>query len=159
MTISINLSTSAIMQEIYATSALRCLNEGAQSRPAILSRDRQSALAILIKDAFAFIVLKIIPHVEQCNLFDQSSCEDQSLCEILTVDLRLPQGVSSSVTSAIRETLHHAIANYSLHVCYNQHDSDDSSHYLSIANTQVENLCQLLSSRIYSPVTITPHYL
>ncbi len=158
MTISLNLSTAAIMQEIYATSALRCLNQGGAPRPAILTRDQGAALALLIKDAFAFIVMKIIPHVERCPTFDQSAGDDHSSDEILSIDLRLPRGVTASVTSAMCVALQHAIANYALHICYTQHNSKDSSHYLNIANTEVETLLQLLSTSNYTPVAIIPHY-
>ena len=104
-TISLNLSTNAMMQEIYATSALRCLNTGAKSRPAILTSDQRSALALLIKDAFAFVILKVIPYVEHCNLLETTEQLKPEEDEILSVDFRMPQGVSSSVVTAMRVAL------------------------------------------------------
>lgn len=158
MIISLNISTTAIMQEIYAISALRCLNQGGTQRPAILTRDQGPALALLIKDAFAFVVMKIIPYVERCPPFEPSTDDNQSSTEILSIDLRLPQGVTSSVTSAMSVALQHAIANYALHICYINHNSKDSSHYLDIANSEVNTLLQLLTADVYTPVTITPQY-
>ena len=53
-TISFNLSTAAILQEIYAAAALRSLDNNIEI-PQLLTRDHQGALRLLIKDAFAFL--------------------------------------------------------------------------------------------------------
>ena len=158
MIISLNISTTAIMQEIYAISALRCLNQGGTQRPAILTRDQGPALALLIKDAFAFVVMKIIPYVERCPPFEPSTDDNQSSTEILSIDLRLPQGVTSSVTSAMSVALQHAIANYALHICYTHDDEDASSLYLKIADSEIESLKYLLSNPLYSTINILPQY-
>ena len=98
--ISFNLSTAAIMQEIYAISALRSMKNNVNTPP-ILTRDQQGALRKLIKDAFAFIVMKFISHVEGCNLnnenengvVDDSDSEDM----ILSVDVRLCDDITNAV--------------------------------------------------------------
>lgn len=145
------------MQEIYALSALRALNHSATSRPVILTRDRQSTLSLLVRDAFAFTVMKIIPHVSQCNLKDltDSATTNASGDELLmSVDLRV-SNLTASVATILRVTMQHAIAAYALHVCYISHDDDTSKYYHNIANNEIEALRQQLS---HSTTSITPQY-
>ena len=105
MTISFNFSTQAIMKEIYAASALRCItNDPSYRVPPVLTRHSAPALQRLVKDAFAFVVMKFIAHVEACNLNGEtaSECNDANNGDdmILSVDLRrhfhLNYGVDAS---------------------------------------------------------------
>ena len=160
--ISFNLSTAAIMQEIYAISALRSMKNNVNTPP-ILTRDQQGALRKLIKDAFAFIVMKFISHVEGCNLnnenengvVDDSDSEDM----ILSVDVRLCDDITNSITGVMRIILEHSIAAYALHICYIGHDDYSSKHYGEIAQTEMAQFKQLLVTNQFNTMSITPHYL
>lgn len=156
-TISLNLSTEAIMNEILAISALRCLSNSDESRPPILTRDRAPALKLLIKDAFAFVVMKIISYVEKCNLNDLSASPTDD-DEILSVDLCVNNDVSSTITNAMRVTLNNCIAAYALHICYIGHDNTTSEQHLRIANAEIAALQQLLSTTSFHTVRISPSY-
>lgn len=161
MTISLNLSTSAIANEIYAVSALRCLTNGDESRPPILTRDQQPALLLLIKDAFAFMVMKIIDYVENCNLNNETataSQQQENKDMILSVDVRMSDNITASIAGAMRIALEHAIANYALHICYTNKDDDTSNYYHEIARNEVASLRQLLSTASFRAINITPQY-
>ncbi len=162
MTISLNLSTSAIANEIYAVSALRCLTTGDESRPPILTRDQLPALRLLIKDAFAFMIMKIINYVANCNLNNETATSSHQNIEnedmILSVDVLASNDVTASIAGAMRVALEHAIANYTLHICYINKDDDTSNHYLNIAKNNVATLRQLLSTSQFGSINIAPHY-
>lgn len=154
-TISFNLSTKAIMQEIYAISALRCLNNGSK-RPAILTRDRAPALRLLIKDAFAFIIMKFISYVENCNLNDTVINDDEDM--ILSVDMRMSDEIADNVAHTMRITLEHAIAAYALHICYIGLEDDTSNQYNIVAQNEVDLMEQMLSASSFQLTNIIPRY-
>lgn len=160
-TISLNLSTKAILQNIYASSALYCLNNGdSDTLPPILTRDHQPALLRLIKDAFAFVTLRFIAHVEACNLNDETAtgnATDPTDDMILTIDLRAGDDTPNGVAAALRVSLEHAIAAYALHIAFINHDDTASSTHLSTANNHTRQITHLLASP-YSPTHITPRY-
>lgn len=160
MTISLNLSTKAIASEIYAVSALRCLTTGDESRPPILTRDQLPALLLLIKDAFAFMVMTFIDYVENCNLNNETASQQNNENEdmILSVDVRINDNVTASIAGAMRVALEHAIANYALHICYINKDDETSSYYHEIAKNDVATLRQLLSATQFKQINIKPHY-
>lgn len=157
-TVSLNLSTEAIMSEIYALSALRCLSNGDESRPPILTRDRAPALKILIRDAFAFIVLKIIRYVERCNINEVSQSTTDADDEMLSVDLKVCSDVTDTAAKSMQQSLNHCISAYALHICYMGHDNATSEQYEHIANAEVAVLQQLLSLTSYREVNISPRY-
>lgn len=163
MTISFNFSTQAIMKEIYAASALRCItNDPSYRVPPVLTRQSAPALQRLVKDAFAFVVMKFIAHVEACNLNGEtaSECNDANNGGdmILSVDLRVPAGISTTVMGSMRVAVEHAIAAYSLHIAYIGHDDHASMQYSQIANDEVAHLLQSLSMQHFNSPTITPQY-
>lgn len=160
MVISFNISAHAVMQEIYAASALRTLSNDPSYRvPPILTRHNAPALLRLVKDAFAFVVMKFIAYVEACNLNDESSTVSnvQNLSEdmILTLDLRMCSGTTAAMAGAMRVAIEHAIAAYALHIAYIGHDDSTSTHYLSIANENIQELKQTIMQHSHIP-PITP---
>ena len=159
--ISFNISAHAIMHEIYAVSALRSLSNDSSPVPPILTRHNAPALLRLIKDAFAFVVMKFIAHVESCNLNDESPsvCNDQNNSEemILTVDMRVCSGTSAAVAGAMRVAIEHAVSAYALHIAYIGHDDKASDHYLSLANENIQELKQTIMRQTNIP-HITPQY-
>ena len=163
MTISFNFSTRAIMSEIYAASALRSLSNGSDyTIPPVLTRHDAPTLQRLVKDAFAFVVMKFIAHVEACNLNNETNeeCKDVNNSDdmILSVDLRVSHDLSVSLAGTMRVAIEHAIAAYTLHIAYIGHDDDASKTYLSIANEEVQHLRQTMSSSRFNAPRITSHY-
>lgn len=146
---SLNLSTEAILRNIYSASALYSINKGGNTQlPPILTRDNEPSLRLLVKDAFAFVTLKFVAYVESCNIngeTEMGSVDDSSGGEmILQVDLRVGDDTPSPVATVLRVALERAIAAYSLHICFLGHDEDTSGSYLAIANEQSQKISQLL---------------
>lgn len=158
--ISFNLSTNAIMQVIYAASALRSLsNDDGSSLPPTLTPDHREALKLLIKDSFAFVVMRLVAHVDFCNLNDDTTALSPEDDIILQLDLHVSEDVTSNIATIMRTHLEHAIAAYSLHVCFMGHDDSTSDKYNEMATAEVAEVTRLLSYSRFNNQRITPHYL
>ncbi len=163
--LSLNLSSEAIMQEIYATSALRCvLNNGDNHRTGLLNRDRVGALRLLVKDAFAHVVMLMIRYVEGTNLNNET--EADAVVEqpydagdvILQVDVRVPDVPVDGLAGTLRHYVEHAVAMYALHLCYMGDDASLSRHHERLANESVEKIIKMLGAAILPNQGVTPHY-
>jgi hypothetical protein len=73
----IALSTDAILENIYAASALYAVTNPANERPPLLCRDQRSALVLVIEDAFTYQLLQMLSYVKGYTIADG----------LLTVDL------------------------------------------------------------------------
>lgn len=165
-TISLNLSTTAIMQEIYAASALRCiLNNSRDRNSPLLTRDRSDALRIVVKDAFAHVITRLITHVESCNLNGETATasanvqpEDDSEI-VLQVNVRTPENFSDGQAGTLRHYMEHAIAMYAMHLCYMGHNETLSRHHERLASESVSAIGGMLRSIPLPNQGITPHWL
>ena len=148
--ISLNLSTTAIIQEIYAASALRCLqNINNGKRPPLLTRDQEPALRLLVKDSFAHTILRLLPHIVSCNLNNEDSdgthittTEDV----ILSAEIYIPTGFPTSATGTLRHAVEHAIAMDAMHLCYMGHNDSLSQRHATLADEAIKNIERLLST-------------
>lgn len=157
--ISLNLSTTAIITEIYAASALRCLqNLDNGKRPPLLTRDQEPALRLLVKDAFAHIVLRLLPHIAECNLNDDNN-ENCNEDVILSVTINTPACFPSSATGTLRHAIEHAIAMDAMHLCYMGHNDNLSRRHASLAQDAIRNITQLLSVSDHSRAKIAMNWL
>ncbi|MBQ7041362.1 MAG: hypothetical protein IJN66_01450 [Muribaculaceae bacterium] len=157
--ISLNLSTTAIITEIYAASALRCLqNIDNGRRPPLLTRDQEPALRLLVKDSFAHIVLRLLPHIAECNLNEDNEGDDNKDI-ILSVDINVPACFPSSATITLRHAIEHAIAMDALHLCYMGHNDNLSRRHASLAEDAIRNITQLLSVSDHSRAKIAMNWL
>lgn len=163
-TISLNLSSDAIMREVYAISALHSLqniNNNKTSCP-ILNRDRQPALRLVVKDAFAFIILKTVPHLTGCNLNNETSTgvadESPDADCIMSIDLSLPDGFPDTAIGSLRHAIENAIAMYTLHLCYLNYDDTLSRRHENLANETIAGISNLIASSRASTPRIIPHY-
>ena len=157
--ISLNLSTSAIITEIYAASALRCLqNLDNGKRPPLLTRDQEPALRLLVKDSFAHIVLRLLPHVAECNLNNENN-SDSNGDIILSVSLNIPACFPSSAIDTLRHATEHAIAMDAMHLCYMGHNDNLSRRHATLAEDAIRDIIQLLSGSDHSRATIAMNWL
>lgn len=157
--ISLNLSTTAIITEIYAASALRCLqNLDNGKRPPLLTRDQEPALRLLVKDAFAHIVLRLLPHIAECNLNDDNN-ENCNEDVILSVTINTPACFPLSATGTLRHAIEHAIAMDAMHLCYMGHNDNLSRRHASLAEDAIRNITQLLSVSDHSRAKIAMNWL
>lgn len=165
-TISLNLSTTAIMQEIYAASALRCcLNNSTAGNCPLLTHDRSDALRIVVKDAFAHVITQIMPHVESSNLNGETatapdgSPSDNDEETVLQADVRTPDNFSAGQAGTLRHYMEHAIAMYAMHLCYMGHDETLSRHHERLATESVSAIGGMLRATPLPCQGITPHWL
>lgn len=165
-TISLNLSTTAIMQEIYAASALRCvLNSSSNRNSPLLTRDRSDALRIVVKDAFAHVITRIIAHVESSNLngetatnpADNQPKDDTEI--VLQVNIRTPENFSDGQAGTLRHYMEHAIAMYAMHLCYMGHDETLSRHHERLASDSISFITKMLRSIPIPSRGTRPHWL
>ncbi len=165
-TISLNLSTTAIMQEIYAASALRCvLNNSSNRNSPLLTRDRSDALRIVVKDAFAHVITRIIAHVESSNLngetatdaTDNQPKDDTEI--VLQVNIRTPENFSDGQAGTLRHYMEHAIAMYAMHLCYMGHDETLSRHHERLASDSISFIIKMLRSIPIPSRGTRPHWL
>lgn len=159
--ISLNLSTTAIITEIYAASALRCLqNLDNGKRPPLLTRDQEPALRLLVKDSFAHIILRLLPHVASCNLNgEDNNGSNDSEDIILSADFHVPACFPASATGTLRHAIEHAIAMDAMHLCYMGHNDTLSRRHASLAEDALKNIIQLLSVSDHSRAKIAMNWL
>lgn len=104
------LDPDIIAQDIYATSALHFyLSDHPTARPAPLSPDNKGALAPIIHNAASFIVLSMLPYVEDFTL----NIRDNPMIQ---VTLKIASSPTEPLT--ICRILETAIASYTQHIVY-----------------------------------------
>lgn len=159
---NITLSTDAILQEIYAASALRYFQNSESSEcPPMLSRDQRQALKLQVKDSFAHVVLRLLPHVASCNLNNETAedaISDDDGDIMLSLDLYVPRTFPESAAGTLRHALEHAVAMDVMHLCYIGHDARLSNRHADLAEESIEIIKQLILSASL-PVVITPRWL
>ncbi len=156
-TISLSLSTKAITQEIYAASALRCLqNLKGDTRPPLLTHDREPALHLLVKDSFAHMVLRLLPHIADCDMSAQPALDGEI---IMRADFIVPAGFPAKTAIAVRHAVEHAIAMDALHLCYMGHDDSLSRRHAALANETLEEIKRLLSAADCTGASIAMNWL
>lgn len=132
-----HLSARAIAREMIALSALNCILQKDSSRPALLTPGHDRALSIVIKNAFSFICLGLMPVATDCNLNDktastlQDDSDDENLDIILSINLSTPQGMTSTAIGTLRHLIEHAIMLHAMHLCYMGSDSRLADEYLA----------------------------
>lgn len=116
-----SLSTAVITDTIHALAAFESLSAADEStrlllRP-LLDRERTGLLRLMVKNAFAGIILHLLPYVDDAELDNELPAVDpghQSVAEeadtLLGIDLRLPAGVSGQLGSLLRRNLELAVA-------------------------------------------------
>lgn len=111
------LDTDIIAQDIYATSALHFyLSDHPTARPAPLSPDNKGALAPIIHNAASFIVLSMLPYVEDFTL----NTGDNPM-----IHITLKVASSSMPPLTIRRILETVIASYPQHLVYTTSNHQD----------------------------------
>lgn len=159
---NITLSTDAILQEIYAASALRYFQNSENGVcPPMLCRDQRRALRMQVKDSFAHVVLRLLPHVISCNLdneADDVAETDDDGDIMLELELHVPATFPESAAGTLRHALEHAIAMDAMELCYVGHNDRLSRRHATLAAESIELIEQLLSASM-PMVAITPRWL
>lgn len=163
----LSLSTQAVMQEIYAASALRCVLNGSDDRRSpLLTRDRGAALRMLVKDAFARVVMQLAQYVEASNLNGetateavQESADADDADVLLQMTLRVPSGGDGRLAGVLRHSVEHAVAMYAMHLCYMGHNTGLSEHHERLAVSSVNEILGILKCRVFTGGRLRPHWL
>lgn len=156
---NITLSTDAILQEIYAASALRYFQNSENGVcPPMLCRDQRRALRMQVKDSFAHVVLRLLPHVMSCNLDNETAEADDDGDIMLELELHVPLTFPESAAGTLRHALEHAIAMDAMELCYVGHNDRLSRRHATLAAESIELIEQLLSASM-PMVAITPRWL
>lgn len=151
----LSFSIEAVSREIYAASALRYFqNCSSGACPPMLTRDRREALRLLIKDAFANIMLRLLPHIASTNLSTLAETDD-----ILTVEVNFPAGFASERAEVVRQAVEHAIAMDAMHLCYMGHDDELSMRHAELSAQSVARVKELLRAYPSDLVAIVSHWL
>lgn len=113
---TVSISISAILREIYAISALRSHRRQTEAgMPPLLTRDNAQALRPVIADALTFIMMPVSRHIADCNLVDPEPPE------IVTIDFR-GEEFSGSMAKLCRRSIEHAAVNRTLAMIWGDTD-------------------------------------
>lgn len=157
-----HLSTRAIAREMTALSALNCILHKDTSRPAMLTPGHERALSVVIKNAFSFVCLSLMPVATDCNLNDktasaaQDTDNDENLDIILSIDLSTPQGTSTTVIGTLRHLIEQAIMLHALHLCYMSSDHNLAQSYLTQSRAITLKILSMLDPHNCSDARLTP---
>lgn len=118
-----SLSTNVIVDTIHAIAALetlrgRCGNDASALRP-LLDRERSGPLRLLVKNAFAETVMRLLPYVTDTCLDNEKPDAAPGHQEVdaggdilLQIELRIPEGFHASGASSLRRNLEFAVSSH-----------------------------------------------
>lgn len=156
--ITISLSINAMLERIYATSALDYFmnkSTGESQDPfTVLSHDQRDALRLQLKDSFAHILLQLLPHIASSNVKDLPNDD----IELLILELQVPASVAESNTIALRQTIENCITLDTLAMCQSCKNQELASHYQQ-KYQQAIKLVKTLLTPLANDLHITPHWL
>ncbi|WP_297066841.1 hypothetical protein [uncultured Duncaniella sp.] len=116
----ISLSTTVITDTVHALAALESLSAADDTartllRP-LLDRERTGILRLMVKNAFAEIILHLLPYVDGAELDNElpavnpgHQAAGDEADTLLGIDLRLPAGVSATLGPLLRRNLELAV--------------------------------------------------
>ena len=115
---TISISISAILREIYAISALRSHRRQREAgMPPLLTRDNEAALRPVIADALTFIMMPVARHIADCNLVDPEPPE------IVTIEFK-GNNFSGAMAKLCRRSIEHAAVNRTLALIWGDTDPE-----------------------------------
>lgn len=149
--LNLNISVSETLKQVYASSALRCYM-GAEKgvKPALLTSDRRPALHLLVRDAFSFVIVDMLPNV--ASMATAIDDNDEILSVNLDIDANKGEGfeITHLVTSAI--------AFYTLYLVYIGADIAMAKEFGALAEKSVERIrCMVREAKLVNPGCVTPH--
>lgn len=108
------LSLNSVLSTMRALAAVTILSAPADIRSPLadlIMADRRELHVRLAKDAFAEMLLSLLPYVEDSNLDDEESPE------IMTLVIPAADSLGAAAVSAVRHSLEQAIAYRVFHLC------------------------------------------
>ncbi len=110
--LNLNISVSETLKQVYASSALRCyVNSNHNVKPALLPPDRKPALHLLVRDAFSFVIVDMLPNVSSTSM----TIDDKDEILSVTLDVSVKKGEGMIIAKLVES----AIAFYTLHLVLN----------------------------------------
>lgn len=159
-TFTIALSTDAIIENIYALTALHHMVNGRSASPEALHRDHRSMLAMVVKGAIASCALKLMPHVADTSIGDGAGDDASSAVadDVITVTVTLPSTMEDASLRSMRLFMEQAVGFEALSRVYLNFDDTLSCRYASDAALAVTTIRTLLSAPP-EPLSLTPSWM
>lgn len=101
----IEITRKGVMEDIYALSALQGYVELPERERALLQEDQEEGLAVLVADAFAEVVLELMPRVAEIGMPEDSDSGD------MWIELKETYGDNAVVSTTITALIAKVIAN------------------------------------------------
>ena len=151
--LNLNISVSETLKQIYASSALHCyVNANKAVKPAMLTPDRKAALHLLVRDAFSFVIVDMLP----CVASTSTSIDDKDEILSVNLDLKIQKGEGMLVAKLVES----AIAFYTLHLVYVGEDNSLSGEYEKRAEDCMRKLLEYTrNSKLDNISNVKPYFL
>lgn len=129
-----HLSSNVILSTIHALAAVQALTCDDDSKAVlapVLCRERGGLLSVMVKNAFAEVVLRLGPLVADVSIEDNGEADAESC---LSVELVTPVGFSTTRHSMVRRAMEQAVALTALHMWCLASEHDGSEAAASLAS-------------------------
>lgn len=114
-----SLSNSVILDTVHALAAMEMLGAGEETETILaplLDPERRAPLALMIKNAFAELVVELLPYVDSAALDSETAVSDPGHHEadrtadsLMQIALRTPQTLPSGAHGLVRRQLELAV--------------------------------------------------
>lgn len=130
-----HLSTKVISSTIHALAAVQALTCDDDSKAVlapVLCRERGGLLGVMIRNAFAEVVMRLGPLVADVSIDDEAEADAESY---LSVELITPVGFSTTRHSVVRRAMEQTVALTALHMwCLaSEHEGSEAAASLASA--------------------------
>lgn len=146
---TISISISAILREIYALTALRAhqSRQHLAERPRLLTRDNENALRPIVSDALTTVICAMSRWVTGTN---HTALEPP---ETVTIDLDVtPAGETTA--HLLRRSIEHAVVHDTLAIVWADSNADVADTHRTRSAASVDKLVRDLTRTSYRPTTI-----
>ncbi len=100
--LNLNISVSETLKQVYASSALRCyVNSNHNVKPALLTPDRKPALHLLVRDAFSFVIVDMLPNVSSTSM----TIDDKDEILSVTLDVSVKKGEGMIIAKLVESAI------------------------------------------------------
>lgn len=154
-----HLSTNVIRDTIHALAALQTLACGDDSKAIlapVLCRQRNEVIAVMIRNAFVEVVMRLGPLVADMSLDEKAAPDAESF---LSVELITPVGFSTTRHGVVRRALEQTVALTALHMwCLaSEHEGSEAvaslaANFAAVAESWYSTLATSLTPAIYPTI-------
>lgn len=114
----VEIKKTDVMEEIYALSALQSYVSLPERERALLQEDQAEGLAVLVADAFAEIVMELMPRVADCGMPEDKDSGD------MWIELKEGYGENGAMMTAVSAVIAKSMACMVLSAIYEECGGD-----------------------------------